>query len=533
MQTMTQVLVIISLSMSSPAAAGDTVVRQRGVSEALAALSSSAPALTAARMPDAGVRSVSALMRATPRKLAQGGRSLHAHPAAVATPAPGYVNTGGTQINIDGMAAGTGAAGLAGAVGEQHYLQVAGAALAVYRKHDGVLQLGPVSVHALFAGAGLEPCGAPGGGPASVLYDQLEKRWLISWLAGAPGRHVQCIAVSTTADPLGSYYRYAMKIDGAGAEALQAEDARIALWPDAYFFTFILFDNSHGRYRGPRICAIERLALVRGRDAARHCKDPGPEFGPAVAASLEGDAAAPRGTPAPIVSLDFTDGGHGARLLLWRFAFSSASIGAPVALAVEPFRTACANLAGAACIGQPSPGTALFAPGDRLMPRAAYRHDAGGETLVLTHAVQQDDGRTGLRWYEVRDPVRNPSSAVHLYQQGTHAPDADHRAIGSIGIDRAGNIALGYSVAGPTTPPGVRYAGRQRSDAPGRMQAEEVIVNGHGVQTGPARLLAASGALALDPADGCTFWYTQYYLPLTGHATWRTRIASFKFRNCM
>jgi hypothetical protein len=143
--------------------------------------------------------------------------------------------------------------------------------------------------------------------------------------------------------------------------------------------------------------------------------------------------------------------------------------------------------------------------------------------------VQADDGQTGLRWYELRDVL----GAVYVYQQGTHAPDPDHRAMGSIGIDKEGNIALGYSVAGPDTPPGVRYTGRGRGDAPGRMAGEETVVNGSGVQLGDALGWPASGALSLDPADDCTFWYTQHYIPLTGPNTWRTRIASFKFRNCM
>lgn len=555
MANLMQSLVIIGLALAAPQAAADGVLRQHGVSGALAMLAGAcAPDASRAgtdrlRTPacapdasDAGVRRVSAPMRAAPRKLALAGVPVHAHPSGPASPPLRNVDTGGTRINMDGMAAGAGAAGVTGAVGEQQYVQLVGAAMAVYRKQDGALQSGPASTHALFAGAGLDACTAAGGGAPSVLYDQLEKRWLLSWLAGAPGRNVQCIAVSTTPDAGGSYYRYAMGITGAGGAALRADDARSALWPDAYYFTFSLFDNAQGSYRGPRICAIERLALVRGRDAAMHCKDAGAALGPAVVASLEGDAVPPKGTPAPILSLDFTDDGNGARVLLWRFSFASASIGAPLAIGVAPFRIACAQAPGrpeapeapeAPCIGQPHPGVPLFAPGDRLMPRAVYRRgarqDASGEALVLTHAVQLPDGRTGLRWYELRDPL----GAVHVYQQGTHAPDGAHRAMGSIGIDQAGNIALGYSVAGPDTPPGVRYTGRQRSDPPGRMQAEETVVNGTGVQPGGARALGAAGALALDPADGCTFWYTQRYLPLTGRLAWRTRIASFKFRNCM
>ena len=64
------------------------------------------------------------------------------------------------------------------------------------------------------------------------------------------------------------------------------------------------------------------------------------------------------------------------------------------------------------------------------------------------------------------------------------------------------------------------------------MQIEEVIFNGSGVQADAAAPARASGALALDPIDGCTFWYTQRYQPGTGAANWRTRIARFKFEGC-
>jgi hypothetical protein len=33
----------------------------------------------------------------------------------------------------------------------------------------------------------------------------------------------------------------------------------------------------------------------------------------------------------------------------------------------------------------------------------------------------------------------------------------------------------------------------------------------------------------LDPADDCTFWYTQEYYQSTSRADWKTRIGSFKF----
>ena len=470
------------------------------------------------------MRSVTAHMNSIPLKFSVAAAPVHPLPKATGASSLRQVPTGGTQINTDGIAHGAGAAGVSGAVGEQQYVQLAGGRIAVYRKDDGVLLFGPVGTQTLFANAGLDACARPHAGAGSVVYDQRSQRWIVAQLVRSAGQAIQCIAVSTTADAVGPYRRHALPLRGAGNEALQAEDARMALWSDALYFSFSLFDNAQGTYRGPRICRVDLAALVQGRHATLTCADLGRNFGPVIVAAAEGNTALSKETPALIMALDFTNAGHGSRLLLWRWPRGGAAVDGPLAIPVAPFVIACAGAPGAACIDQPFPGARLSASGDRLMPRVAFRHNA----LLAAHAVQLEDGQTGMRWYELRDV----HGAAHVYQQGTHAPDKTHRASGSIGIDKAGNIALGYSVAGIDTPPGVRYAGRQRSDPPGRMAGEEVIVNGNGVQADAEPLGAASGSLSLDPLDDCTFWYTQQYLPMTGPTSWRTRIASFKFRNC-
>jgi hypothetical protein len=38
--------------------------------------------------------------------------------------------------------------------------------------------------------------------------------------------------------------------------------------------------------------------------------------------------------------------------------------------------------------------------------------------------------------------------------------------------------------------------------------------------------------MTVDPADDCTFWYTQEYIQSTGSFNWNTRIANFIFPNC-
>jgi hypothetical protein len=86
------------------------------------------------------------------------------------------------------------------------------------------------------------------------------------------------------------------------------------------------------------------------------------------------------------------------------------------------------------CIPQPGTSEKLDAISDRLMYRLQYRNLGTHESLVVNHTVDVDgNDHAGVRWYEVRDPGGSPT----LYQQGTYAPDAFHRWMGSAAMDAA------------------------------------------------------------------------------------------------
>ncbi|PYL02417.1 MAG: hypothetical protein DME32_06490, partial [Verrucomicrobia bacterium] len=115
--------------------------------------------------------------------------------------------------------------------------------------------------------------------------------------------------------------------------------------------------------------------------------------------------------------------------------------------------------------------------------RLAYRNFKTYETMVTNQSVEAAPGVAGVRWYEVR---RDALGAYSLYQQGTFAPgDGVHRWMGSIAMDKKGDIALGYSVVnGTTVYPGIRYTGRLAGDTLGDMTlGEGTVINGSGVQT--------------------------------------------------
>jgi hypothetical protein len=168
------------------------------------------------------------------------------------------------------------------------------------------------------------------------------------------------------------------------------------------------------------------------------------------------------------------------------------------------------------------------------MYRLVYRNMGTHETLLASHTVDSGGSVAGVRWYELRDPNGSPPS---VFQQGTHTlGDSVERWMGSIAMDHAGDIALSYSASSATANvyPSIRYAGRLVTDPPGQMtQGEASIIAGTGSQTGTNGRWGDYSMLTIDPADGCTFWSTTEYIQVTGERTWRTRIASFKFPECV
>jgi len=55
--------------------------------------------------------------------------------------------------------------------------------------------------------------------------------------------------------------------------------------------------------------------------------------------------------------------------------------------------------------------------------------------------------------------------------------------MGSVGLDKAGNLAVGYSVSGTDLYPSIRYAGRLPGDPLGELsQAEQSLIAGGGAQ---------------------------------------------------
>lgn len=479
--------------------------------------------------------------RATNRESASSVASPVPTSALVAT---ANVATGGTLINIEGIGENAGAPSDAnGSAGLSQYVQWTNLQFAVYDKGTGLIAAGfPKNGNAIFAdftgSAGADACRLSNNGDPLAQYDKLADRWVLSQFAWLPqnqntGPYYQCVAVSTSSDATGAYNRYVFESRTAGNAIAFNDYGKVGVWPDAYYFTYVLFTPlASGIYLGPQVCAYERAAMLSGSAAVGRCRDFGTSFGPLLPSDVDGRTAPPAGSPNFLLGFDFNGAGVGNILQMWKFSFTADTLSARVDIPVAAFTIACPSTFGGPCVRQPAPGELLDSLGDRPMYRLAYRNFGTYENLVVSHTVQQPgalaNGPVGIRWYE----LRNPNAAVSVYQQGTYAPDATSRWMGSAAMDKKGNIALGYSASSTAVFPGVRYTGRLRSEPRGFLESEATIIDGSGSQISTFNRWGDYSSMSIDPVDDCTFWYTQQYMGATGSFNWRTRIASFKFANC-
>ncbi|MEW5989187.1 MAG: hypothetical protein AB1791_21380, partial [Chloroflexota bacterium] len=404
-----------------------------------------------------------------------------------------------------------------GDVGPDHYVQAVNVKFAIWDK-SGVQLKAPTNINTLGSGFG-GVCQTHNDGDPVVLYDSLADRWVVAQFALAAQNYI-CVAVSQTADPLGAYHRYAFQTVGF------PDYPKLAVWGDAYYAS--TNENGASAY------AFERADMLNGQPASSV------RFNVAnsnfmLPADVDGSTAPPTGAPNPFYT--FTDssywGGANDRLEIYEFHVdwttpANSTFTNVTDLTLTPFTYTVCGYFNFSCIRQPSPGERLDAISEWPMHRWAYRNFGTHQSLVGNFAFDvNNNNRSGIRWYE----LRKTTGAWALYQEGTHSPNNLARWVGSIAMDGDGNIALGYSVSSRQLRPAIRYATRLTTDPLGTLQAEASLIEGTGVQRFSSNRWGDYSAMGVDPADDCTFWYTNEYYVSNG-TNWQTRIGAFVLPEC-
>jgi hypothetical protein len=447
-----------------------------------------------------------------------------------------------------------------GDVGPNHYVEMINLVFGVFDK-QGNLLLGPVDTGTLWSDFAVPDCTDPSGDPI-VIYDQFVDRWILSQFTTRDPVYYNCVAVSTTGDPTGSYYRYAF------TSGVNFPDyPKYGVWTDSYVITTREFGPTDVDY-GIGVYALEKNKMINGLPARAvsfyldsNLGGMLPLIGDGLLpADVDGKQKPKFDAAIPIVGTQDDGGGYGATfdaLNIWELKVKwrstpTASLTLAAQLPVAAFDSIFPCGPSRGCIPQPgitNPDQYLDILSYRQRPtwRLAYRNFKTYETMVTNQSVEALPGIAGVRWYE----IRRTAGTYSLYQQGTYAPnDGVHRWMGSIAQDRKGNMAVGYSVSnGVDVYPGIRYTGRMAGDALGQMTlGEGVIINGTGVQTTTNSRWGDYTSMNVDPVDDCTFWYVNEYYEVSGlplplpppplpfpgtTAPWQTRIASFKLPGCV
>src|SRR6266550_3851235 len=402
-----------------------------------------------------------------------------------------------------------------GSVGATQFVQIVNVEYAVYDKMSGALLLGPTPIHNIWSGFNGDCANGDGSDPV-VLYDKSVQRWVVGQMNVTLTAY--CMAVSTTSDATQSYYRYEFSFGSNTPDY-----PKLAVWPNAYYWTANTFSGAN-TFLGANPCAFDRATMLSGGPANAICMQQNPSVDSLLPADLDGTTPPPAGEPNFYLQMVAP-----SNLNLFKFHVdfttpSNSTFTGPTAIPVASFSEACG---GGTCIPQPGTTQQLDSLGDRLMFRLAYRNFGDHESLVVNHSVTAGSS-VGVRWYEIRSPNATPT----VFQQGTFSPYSQYRWMGSIAMDQSGDIAVGYSASSSSNFPAVRYAGRVPSDPAGTMESENSIIEGTGSQTNGSSRWGDYSGMSVDPADDCTFWYTNEYLTTNGSFNWKTRIGSFKFTSC-
>jgi hypothetical protein len=481
----------------------------------------------------------------------------------------------------DAVTGGTAGAGwppdVNGAVGPTVYIQAVNDAFAIYDKSTGSRQVA-FTEDSLWGTAGTgTPCHGSNEGDPIVIYDGVADRWILTDFAfnfdsgGNPvAPFYQCLAVSMTSNPVsGGWFFYAVHMDtgAAGAPPVGTlnDYPKFGVWTDCVYMGANGFNATTGAYAGAIFAAFNRTALYAGQALTSTNSSLGFLSGSSTPfslfpANLLGTSSAslpPAGTPEYFVA----ESGSAFAWEVRKFVQGANTCGAGSTLSA-------ATNVNHASFGYPATGTGaafttdlvaqknttntLDTLGDRVMQNVQYRKVGSAESLWVVHttcgSAQDASGEcatstttTKPQWSQIN--VTNKVISTTPVQQQIYAPDTTtYRWMGSLAVDAQGNMALGYSMSSSTAFPSIAYSGRLAGDTLNQLpQTETVLQAGAGSQVnagsggGAIDRWGDYSAMSIDPADDCTFWYTNEYFDTAAHGTsgvWQTRIGAFKFPGC-
>jgi hypothetical protein len=408
-----------------------------------------------------------------------------------------------------------------GDVGPNHYIQMGNLLTTIFDK-SGATLVGPIPTNAFFFGLGGQ-CEFTNSGDPIVLYDEESDRWLVTQFASGNPQDGLCVAVSTSGDPTGTYYQHEFDFTGIG-------------FPDypKYGFatdTINVMINLFSPFQGAALGVIDKAEAFSAGPATMVFFVP-PGGGAWGFVPADNDGPVFDNTPPTFFT---NNGASGSQIDVWEITPdylvpANTTLAKVADIPVTPFDTVLCGAFRGRCIDQPEGAPRLEGIADRLMYRAQTRDSGKRKVAIVNHTVDVDgSGQAGQRWYEFWN---DRDKGWKLKKENTFSPDGDHRWMGAIAMNAAGQTCMGYSISSTTTYTSIGIAGR--NGTANHMNVGEYVVHDGNidqhVQLGSAARWGDYSSMSIDPVtDSC--WYTQEYASpntrLGELAGWKTKVIEF------
>ena len=386
--------------------------------------------------------------------------------------------------------------------------------VAFYDKATGALVAGPTPLTDLGCSSKYPMSRQP-----VIAYDDRADRWLVAFIAPASSYDTGCMLISRNANPDADGWDTYFFSEPFDLELLQPT---IAVGEDAYFLNYFSLVSF--------VVALEREPMLDGLPTRR--KRLGvPSSNRLVPVARVGEQTPSSGSPGLYLRLaddeiespgtadpdrDFIE--------IWTFDVdfddeSNSQLAMQVAIPIGEL------VSDVGPIQQPDLSEVFGT--SRLQWPPKYRIRGNHESILTTLPVRAEpgvEGRSAVRWLELR---REGGGPWVLHQEGTWDGSVDSRLAPNIVDDAFGNVTLVANVVGPSTFPGLRYAGRRFDDPLGTLSSTDLsVIEGTSVTAGVA--LGPTSAV-VDPTDECTFFVAGQHHQAT---TWSTRITALRFEAC-
>lgn len=435
-----------------------------------------------------------------------------------------------------------------GDVGPNHYIEAVNSAYAIYSKTGTRLAL--FTEDALWRGVGTSPCNGNSQGDPVVLYDRLADRWYLTHFAfGTDSQnndippYYECIAVTQTSNPLGSYWLYAIQMDKGGTglppPGAFADYPKFGIWPDGCLY---MSANEYvaSKNAGTIAASFSRSDMAAGLPVHMAIVYLPTKTDPftMIPSNVLGTALPAAGTPNYFVTESATTYDWEVRKFTpGANCGAGGSLSAPIKVSQTVYNSPDGDI-----VTQPNTSGTLDSLPDRLMQKVQYRKVGNAESLWVVHNVQSSTTSPMMpQWAQINVTGGNISTTP--VQQQIYGSGSLHRWGASLAVDQLGNMALGYSTSNGSVPnfPSIAYSGRLVTDPLNNLpQTETQLIAGAASQTyvNNGEQVSRWGdytSMSIDPADDCTFWYVNQYYASQSDATignWSTRIGSFKFPTC-